>query len=118
LNDDASALLQLSGTAQIYRNYADGLLKIPAPQELAGYDVALINAMLLRALVDDGLAQVNTDPLKTMLALEQFDQTERTFWNVFSGIGQLYTSSGVVLPSGAPGASFVNVINNSSGGTP
>lgn len=118
LDGDTSALAQLSATAQIYRNYAADLLKIPVPQELAGYDVALVNAMLLRAEVDDDLAQVNTDPLKTMLALEQFDQTERTFWDVFSGIGALYASSGVVLPAGAPGAAFVNLIGSSGATTP
>lgn len=118
LNGDASALAQLAATAQIYRNYAAGLAALPVPQELVEDDLVLINAMLLRSGVDGDLAQVNTDPLAAMLALQQFSQTESTFWNVFSNIGALYASASVILPNGTPGATFVNLISNSHEATP
>ena len=117
-NGDTGALTQLVSTAQIYRKYAAGLTAIPVPQELAGDDIALINAMLLRSEVDYDLAQVNTDPLATLVALQQFSQTESTFYTVFSDIAGTYASSGVVLPAGTPGASFVNLIANTSGTAP
>lgn len=112
-NNDIEALTRLAGTAQIYKNYAAGLLALPVPQELAKDDLALINAMLVRSEADDDFTRVNTDPLTTMLALQQFSQTESTFWDVFSNISAVYASSDVVLPNGTPGASFVNVIANS-----
>jgi hypothetical protein len=112
VNGDTGALTQLSATAQVYRKYAAGLAALPVPQELAADDLALINTMLLRSAVDDDFTQVNTDPLTTILALQQFSQTESDFWNEFSDIGAVYTSYGVTLAKGMPGASFVNVIAN------
>ena len=113
MNGDAEAFDRLASTAQIYRNYASGLMDLPVPQELVKDYLALINAMLMRSEADDNFTKVNTDPLTTMLALEQFSQTESTFWDVFSNISAIYVSSGVVLRNGTPGASFVNVIANS-----
>lgn len=117
-NGDTGALAQLAADAQIYQTYADDLAALPVPQELAITDTALVNAMLLRSEVDDDLAQMNTDPLTAMVALQQFSQTESTFYSVFSDIAAIYTSSGVILPNGTPGASFVNFIANSGEVTP
>jgi hypothetical protein len=117
-NGDAAAVAQLASAAQIYRNYAAGLAVLPVPQEIAADDLALINAMLLRSVADDAFTRVNTDPLSAMLALQQFSQTESAFWNVFADIGTVYAAAGVSLPTGTPGASFVNLIANSSRATP
>lgn len=117
-NENPEALAQLISAARIYRNYAAGLLALPVPQELAAADIALINALLLRSVVDDDLAQVNADPLAAMLALQQFSKTESTFYTVFSDIAAVYASSDVVLPAGTSGASFVNLIANASKATP
>ncbi|MFA6278622.1 MAG: thrombospondin type 3 repeat-containing protein [Candidatus Paceibacterota bacterium] len=117
-NNDTDALSQLTSAAQIYRNYAAGLAALTVPQELAADNLMLINAMLLRSEVDDNFASVNTDPLAAMLAIQQFGQTESDFWNAFSNIGATYASAGVTLPTGTPGASFVNVIANARQVTP
>ncbi|MGD0328395.1 MAG: hypothetical protein ABSB00_01635 [Minisyncoccia bacterium] len=112
LNNDATALSQLAAASQIYQNYAVGLAALPVPQDLAADDLALINAMMLRSEADDNLAHVNTDPLTAIVALQQFSQTESSFWNAFADIGAIYASAGVVLPNGTPGSSLVNVIAN------
>lgn len=112
-NEDTGALSQLGLASQIYKNYADGLLAIPVPQELIADDLTLINTMLLRSQADDDFTRVDTDPLAAMLALQQFSQTESSFWNAFSDISQVYASAGVALSKGAPGAAFVNLIANS-----
>lgn len=118
LNGDTGALSQLASASKIYRDYAVGLAALPVPKELAADDLALINAMMLRSEVDNDFTRVNIDPLATILALQQFSQTESAFWNAFSDISTIYASAGVVLPAGTPGASFVNVIANSGAGTP
>lgn len=113
-NNDASAVVRLATTAQIYKNYAKGLLALSVPQELAANHIALINVLLLRSTVDMDLSHVQTDPLAALTALKQFSDTESTLWNVFSLIAARYAAAGIILPNGTPGANFVNVLANAN----
>ena len=62
--------------------------------------------------IDADFAAVNTDPLTSILALEQFNQTELAAENAFTTLANIYAANGVVLAPGTPGSSFVNLIAN------
>ncbi|MDE1919334.1 MAG: hypothetical protein KGH56_01410 [Patescibacteria group bacterium] len=111
-NNDASAIPYISSIAKAYRETAVGLSALSVPEELAGDDLALINAMMRISGVAADFARVNDDPLVTMLALQQYPQAILDLGNAFIGIGKVYRAAGITLPAGAPGAAFVNLIQN------
>lgn len=108
--NDASAFPHIASIAKGYRDSAVGLSMLPVPEELAADDLALINAMMRVSEIASDFARANTDPLATMLALQQYPQTVLALSNAFMHIGTLYKTAGVALSPGAPGASFVNLI--------
>lgn len=114
MDNDTVALARISSAAQIYKNYAKGLLALPVPKELVVDDLLLINALISRANADTDLANVNADPLAALTALKQFSDTESNFWDAFSNIAGVYARAGVVLETGTPGAAFVNLIANAT----
>ena len=113
-NNDAGALAHIASIAKAYRDTAAGLSALPVPQELAADDLSLINALARMSGILSDFTRVGTDPLATILALNQYPQAVLSLSTAFLHIGQVYATSGVVLPANAPGASFVNLISNIS----
>ena len=110
--DDAEALLFISSIAKAYRESAVGLAVLPVPEELAEDDLALINALMRTSQIADDFTRVNDDPLATILALQQYPQTVLALGNAFIHIGTIYKTADISLPAGAPGAAFVNLMQN------
>jgi len=109
-NGDSSALTHIMAIAKGYRESATALAVLPVPQELANDYLTLINALARIAQISGDFARVEGDPLATMLALGQYPQTVLALGNSLININKTYVASGVLLPSGTPGASFVNII--------
>ncbi|MBU6388354.1 hypothetical protein KGQ72_00525 [Patescibacteria group bacterium] len=112
LNNDATAYPHIISIAKAYRDSAVGLAMLPVPSELAADDLALVNALMRISEITTDFTRTETDPLAAMLALNQYPQTALALGTAFATIGKLYAAAGVVLPAGAPGASFVNLIEN------
>ena len=110
--DDAEALLFISSIAKAYRESAVGLAVLPVPEELAEDDLALINALMRTSQIADDFTKVNDDPLATILALQQYPQAVLALGNAFIHIGTIYKTADISLPAGAPGAAFVNLMQN------
>ncbi len=117
-NNDDTALTQIAAIAKVYRDSATGLAVLPVPQELAGADLALVNAMMRLSEITTDFSHADTDPLAAMLALGQYAQAATSLGTAFVDIGKAYAAAGVILPAGAPGASFVNVISDITASQP
>ncbi|NNM83637.1 hypothetical protein HKL94_00240 [Candidatus Parcubacteria bacterium] len=111
-NNDMSAFPHLAAIAKANRDSAVGLAMLPVPAELVSDDLFLINSLMRLSEIINDFAHADTDPLTAMLALQQYLQTTQDLWRAFANIGATYAAAGVVLPAGAPGASFVNLIAN------
>lgn len=111
-NNDTTALPHIASIAKSYRNGAIGLAVLTVPAELAADDLTLINAMMRVSQIATDFTRVNDDPLTTMLALQQYPQAVLALSNAFIHIGKIYTNAGITIHTGAPGASFVNLIKN------
>jgi hypothetical protein len=111
-NDDDAALAHIASIAKAYRDTAVGLAALPVPKELADTDLALINAMMRVSELTSDFTRVNTDPMASILALNQYPQTVLKMGNAFIQIGNIYKTEGVTLQKGEPGAQFVNMIQN------
>ncbi|OGG82566.1 hypothetical protein A3I46_01435 [Candidatus Kaiserbacteria bacterium RIFCSPLOWO2_02_FULL_54_13] len=112
MNNDTTAIPHLASIAKGYRDSAVGLSMLAVPQELAADHLLLINAMMRVSEVTNDFARVTEDPLATMLALQLYPQAVSNLGTAFIHIGQIYKTAGITLPTGTPGASFVNLIEN------
>lgn len=117
LDGDTTAYSHIASIAKAYRDSAVGLSVLPVPKELAADDLALINALMRTSQIATDFTKVDTDPLATMLALQQYLPAAQSLGIVFTNIGNIYTAAGISLPAGAPGASFVNLISNMTSAT-
>ena len=111
-NNDTSALMHIASIAKAYRDSAAGFAVLPVPEELAADVLVLVNSMMRVSEIASDFARVNADPLAAILALQQYLPATQALGNAFIGIGNVYKTAGVVLPSDTPGASFVNLISD------
>ncbi len=108
-NGDTSALAHLTSLANEYRDSAIGIAALPVPHELAAVDLVIVNSLMRLGEIGADFAQINTDPLAAILALQQYPQTELTAEYAFTTLANVYTAAGIAFPPGTPGASFVNI---------
>jgi len=111
-DNDSTALPHIASIAAAYRSSAAGLAVLTVPTELADDDLALINAMMRVSEITTDFTRVDSDPMATMLALNQYPQAVLALGTAFIHIGNIYKTAGISLPAGTPGASFVNLIMN------
>ena len=109
-DNDPTALAHIASIASAYRSSAAGLAVLSVPTELANDDLALINAMMRISEIAIDFTRVDSDPMATMLALNQYPQAVLALGTAFIHIGNIYKTAGISLPAGTPGASFVNLI--------
>ena len=119
-NDDASAIPHIASIAKSYRGSAVGLAVLPVPRELAASDLELINAMMRMSEIINDFTLVNTDPLATILAFNQYQQAGIALENAFIDFNTAYKNAGLSLSEGAPPgiASFVNFIESEAAKRP
>ena len=107
---DAAAITYITALAKVYRDSATGLAVLPVPEELVADHLALVNAMERVSEITADFTRVDTDPLATILALQQYPQAVMALGTAFINIGNIYKTAGESIPAGARGASFVNMI--------
>ena len=112
LNNDPVALDNINKIATAYRTTAAGLAVLTVPQELADTHLALVNSLARLGEEISDFARVKTDPIATMITLQQYPNTVNTLAQAFKDIASVYASEQITLPTGTPGARFVNVISN------
>lgn len=108
-NDD-TVFPHILSLAEGYRASATGLAAIPVPRELTEDDLALINALARVSGITEDFARVRSDPMVTMLALQQYPEAVLDLGKAFIRIARVYKSAGITFVKGEPGASFVNLI--------
>ena len=111
-NNDGTAFAHIASIAKSYRDSAAGLAVLPVPQELAADDLTLVNAMMRIGEITADFTRASSDPPAAILALQQYPQAVLTLSSAFTHIGSVYGAADISLPAGAPGASFVNLMNN------
>lgn len=110
VDNDDTAYTHIASIAKAYRDTAVGLSALSAPKELAPAHLDLMNATMRVSGITSDFAKANTDPLATMLALQQYPKAVLDLGNAFIDIGKIYADSGISLGAGEQGASFVNLI--------
>ncbi len=109
-NNDPTALAHIASIAKSYRDTAVGMAALAVPAELAPTDLALVNALMRLSQITEDFTSVNADPLATMLAIQQYPDAILALGNAFISVSNIYKTAGIIIPAGAPGASFVNLI--------
>jgi hypothetical protein len=110
VHGDTTANGHLLSIAKGYRGSAAGIAALPIPKELAADALLLVNTLMRMSQLDVDFTKADTDPIVAILALQQYQTVATALGKAFINIGQDYATSYVSLPSGAPGALFVNMI--------
>jgi hypothetical protein len=111
-NGDLSALDRIVSIAKVYKASAAGIAALSSPRELADEHLALVNALARMSAVTSDLARVESDPLITMIALQQYPQAVLDLGTAFIDIANEFKTAGVTLSPGKPGAAVVNLVND------
>lgn len=109
-DNDTTVIPHLVSIAKMYRGSAAGLAMLPVPEELAVANLTLINALMRMSEITSDFTRADSDPLATILALQQYMGVAQALGTAFMNIDSAYTTAGVSIPAGAPGASFVNLV--------
>ncbi|MCX6789916.1 MAG: hypothetical protein NTV60_00100 [Candidatus Kaiserbacteria bacterium] len=113
-HNDTTAFPHILSIAKAYRDTAAGFAALPVPKELVADDLLLINAMMRLGGIIADFARANEDPLVAILALKQYPTVVQSMGAAFVNIGKAYATNGIVLPVGTPGASFVNLADDTA----
>ena len=111
-NNDSSAANHILSIARSYNDAAVGFAQLSVPKELADADLQLINALMRTSEIATDFAKVSTDPLTTMLALQQYPDAVLNLGGAFISVDSIYKKTGLVFNSDTPGAGFVNLISD------
>lgn len=109
---DETAYGHIASIATGYRGSAAGLAVLSVPKELAADHLILVNTMMRMSGIINDFTKADSDPLAAILALQQYQTVITALGKTFIRIGDIYAKAGVVLPSGTPGADFVNMVSN------
>lgn len=108
---DSSGLDNLEKLSVSYRNFAAGWAALSVPPEVKPAHLKIVNAAARISGINHQLASLDTDPLSTMLALQLAPDAVRALAEGFIEIEKIAKNTGVIIPAGMPGASFVNVMS-------
>lgn len=109
LDGNTTAIGHISQIAKAYRDIATGFAALSMPKEVASDMLALINSMARIGEVATDFTRFKTDPIASMLALEQYPTAVRTMAHAFQDISAVYATAGVTLAPGTPGGSFIHI---------
>ena len=110
IDGNESAYGHIASIAKGFRSSAAGIAVLPVPEELASDALLLINTLMRMGELDTDFTQAESDPLVAILALQQYQTVTTALGKAFLNIGKDYAAAYISLPSGAPGAMFVNMI--------
>jgi hypothetical protein len=108
---DPDDLASLATIAAFYQNAASALAALPAPEELAATHLALVNALARTGEEIGDFSRTDRDPLAAMIALGSHGATVRALAEAFTALKSAYAAEGAVPAPGAPGASFVGLMD-------
>jgi hypothetical protein len=111
---DKTALKNVTVISESYTATAASLAKIRAPKELASQHLAMINAMSRVGGDVADLASVKTDPIRSMLGMQSYQEDAVVFVNTLTSAYSVFTGAGVSIQTGNPGAAFYNLLVISS----
>jgi hypothetical protein len=107
---DVAALTHIASIAKIYRDTAVGLAALPVPQELVNDHLLLINTTARMSKITEDFTRAESDPFATLLALKQYPEAIKNLGTAFINIHKTYSTAGVILAPGEPGAAFVLLV--------
>lgn len=110
IGGDESAYTHIAAISKAYRNASVALSQVAVPREVAAVDLALINALARMGQVTNDFTLVNSDPLATMLALQEYPNAVLALGNSLIALSKVYKDAGIIIPDGSPGAGVINLV--------
>lgn len=102
--DDQKQLDKLPAIHTEYLSFVDDLLKIPVPQTLAPFHLAILNNLSQTADTYSDMQALLTDPLRGLAALRLYQSSSNETVGVFINIARELHKDGILFNTDEPGA--------------
>jgi hypothetical protein len=112
--NDAKAAANINLISKGYADTAAAITKIPVPSEAAAADLGLVNAMARLSDTIADLGSVQSDPIRAMLGLEEYNTDGPALVAALTAVGQVFSTAGVSIPEGQPGSAVLKVFTTAS----
>jgi hypothetical protein len=103
VNKDASVLEAFVVKKNVLETAITSLLAVPVPNSASTYHLRLINKLSDYKTIIDGLAQADTDPMRALIAFNEYLPTVKSLSSSFSGIQRYMTGEGITFTSSEAG---------------
>ncbi len=108
--NDASALKEVTKIGAWYTATGKAYVKIAVPTELAQAHLRTANALISIGSIVSDMALINTDPLKTLLAVGRYDDALKELISSFVEVNKIFVSENVSFAQSETGYRFLQMI--------
>lgn len=113
--DDPASIQALQSIAGEYTGNAQALAAVPVPQEAASAQLALVNAMARVGATIGDMATIDSDPIRALVALGNYEQDARGFGVALANMNAVFAQDGVSIDSSLPGGTFYGLTQTVAG---
>lgn len=103
VNKDASVLEAFVVKKNVLETAITSLLAVSVPYSASAYHLRLINKLSDYKIIIDNLAQADTDPMRALIAFNEYLPTVKSLSSSFSGIQRYMTGEGITFTSSEAG---------------
>lgn len=106
----ASAVSWMGKISRAYQASAAAIVKIPVPQEASYADLKIANASYRLGQAISDMSAMQTDPLRTMLGMAEYNDAADALAAALTEMGMVYDREQVTIQRGEPGAYFFGML--------
>jgi hypothetical protein len=103
VNKDASVLEAFVVKKNVLETAITSLLALPVPTPVASYHLRLINKLSDYKIIIDNLSQLDTDPVRALIAFDSYLPVIKSLSSSFSGMQGYMKSEGITFSSSESG---------------
>lgn len=106
VRDDKTGYVYVKDVGAVFTRLAAAFIKTPVPTVVASSHLELANAMNALGVMFTDMSFMETDPLRGMVGISQYDGTGFRMAEAFASIGKVFTEQGVSVSESHPGYTF------------
>lgn len=112
--NDPAGLVQVQNISKAYLAIANAHLLVPVPAEAKDGHLRTVNAMVRMSEVIANMGSADSDPVRSLLGLMQYQEAARNLSASFAELNTVLTGNGVVFVEGEEGYSIYNATNKAA----
>ncbi len=106
MKGDAASYPKLKEISAAYARIARAFIKVPVPEEARVSHLAIANSLMHMSKVSADMAAMESDPLRALIGVAEYQQRQIEMLTGFSGLSALFVAQQIVLTPDEPGYDF------------